>query len=179
MKPTATKFFFLAGLISSDLLLCACTSAPSTGHASTTDRSAYATKTGTLATAWGQLPTYGHQPGDLRQFKDQFSWLPVFFAGIDNSATVDVLVNRDGTVRDVAIVRSSGDPDKDSSVLSRISGVRITTNIAPGDPAPYVFRTVVALQKNPGDSSSLDYYSYTSPQGQDPGNSNTVNGFVR
>ena len=179
MKPSLTKIVILTGMITSVLLLGACASAPSTGHASAAPDRGYAPKTGTLATTWGELPTYGHQPGDLRQFKDQFSWLPVFFAGIDNSATVDVLVNRDGTVRAVAIVRSSGDPDKDASVLSRINGVRITTIIAPGDPAPYVFRTMVALQKNPGNSSSLDYYSYTSPQSQNPGNSNTVNDFVR
>ena len=181
MKPFSTKLVFLSGMVTSALLLGACASSPSTGHASAAPDSVYAPKTGTLATAWGQLSTYGHQSKDLRQFKDQFSWLPVFFAGIENSATVDVLVNRDGTVRDVAIVRSSGDPDKDASVRSRINGVRITTNIAPGDPAPYVFRTVVTFQKNPWETEAtvIGDYTATSPQSQNPGNSNTVNDFVR
>jgi len=179
MKPPRTKMVFLTAMISSVLLFDACASAPATGHTATAPDRDYAPKTGTLATTWGRMPTYAHQSKDLRQFKDQFSRLPVFFAGIDNSATVDVLVDRDGTVRDVAVVRSSGDTDKDVSVRARLEGVRITTKIAPGDPAPYVFRTGVTLQKNPGDPSGGDYYSYTSPQGQNPGNSNTVNDFVR
>jgi TonB family protein len=153
MKPISTKLVLLAGMVTSALLLGACASSPSTGHAPATSRNVYAPKTGTLATAWGQLPTYGLQPMDLRQFKAQFSWLPVFFAGIDNSATVDVLVNRDGTVRDVAIVRSSGDSDKDASVRARLDGVRITTRIALEDPAPYVFRTLVVFQKNPWETT--------------------------
>jgi len=151
----------LTGMITSILLLGACASAPSTGHASAAPDSAFAPKTGTLATTWGTLPTYRHQARDLQQFKDQFSWLPAFFAGTGQTATVDVLVNRDGTVRDVAIVKSSGDSNNDATVLSRINGVRISTTIAPGDPAPYVFRTVVTLQKNTGDTyaSASNYYS--------------------
>jgi len=151
---------FLAGMITSVLLLGACASVPSTSHASAAPDSGYALKTGTLASSWGQLPTYGHQNKDLRQFKDQFSRLPAFFAGFGNSATVDVLVNRDGTVRDVAIVKSSGDPDKDATVRSKINGVRITTSIAPGDPAPYVFRTVVTLQKNTGETNASASNNY-------------------
>ena len=160
MKPFSTKLVFLSGMVTSALLLGACASSPSTGHASAAPDRVYAPKTGTLATTWGQLPTYGHQSKDLRPFKDQFSRLPAFFAGFGNSATVDVLVNRDGTVRDVAIVKSSGDPAKDAMVRSKINGVRITTSIAPEDPAPYVFRTVVTLQKSTGETnaSASNYY---------------------
>jgi hypothetical protein len=160
MKTLSTKLVFLAGMVTTALMLGACASAPSTGHASAAPDSGYAPKTGTLATTWGQLPTYGHQSKDLRQFKDQFSMLPAFFAGFGNSATVDVLVNRDGTVRAFAIVKSSGDPDKDASVRYLLNDVRITTKIAPTDPAPYVFRTVVTFKKNSGESNTSASNNY-------------------
>jgi len=166
MKPPSTKYVFLAGMITSVLLLGACASAPSTGRASAAPDSGCAPKTGTLATTWGQLPTYGHQSKDLRQFKDQFSILPAFLAGFGNSATVDVLVNRDGSVRAYAIVKSSGDPAKDASVRYLLNDVRITTKIAPTDPAPYVFRTVVTFKKNSGESNtsaSNDYVDHPQP----------------
>ena len=127
------------------------------------------------ATSWGVLPRYDAKGQYFYHVSRPFSHDYV----LTGVTTLDLLVNRDGRVQNIEVVASSGDPDKDASVLSRINGVRITTIIAPGDPAPYVFRTMVALQKNPGNSSSLDYYSYTSPQSQNPGNSNTVNDFVR
>lgn len=152
MKLSAAKFGLVAGIIASALLLGACTSSQPLSNTSAAVSNGYAQKTGELTTAWGKLPAYSHQLTDLRQFKQQFSWLPVVFAGIDNTATVDVLVNRDGTVRDVSIIESSGDPVKDSTVMTRLAGVRITTKIAPEDPAPYVFRTLVVFQKNSWDT---------------------------
>jgi TonB family protein len=144
-------------MIAAALLLGGCASSPSTG------RKGYAPQTGELATKWGKLPTYRHQSAELREFKQQFSWLPAFFAGIDHTAKVDVLVNRDGTVRDVAIIASSGDSGHDASVLGRLQGVRITMKIAPEDPAPYVYRTVVAFQKNRWDTtiSASNFYPQT------------------
>lgn len=160
MKLPVTKIVLVAGMMASALLLGACTSSQSLGHTSAAGSNGYAQKTGELATTWGKLPTYSLQPTDLRQFKDQFSWLPVFFAGIDNTALVDVLVDRDGTVRDVSIIESSGDPEKDSTVQPRLAGVRIMTKIAPKDPAPYVLRTLVVFSKNPWDThiSANNYF---------------------
>ena len=148
-------------MIASALLLGACTSSQQLGKAAVADSNGFARQTGSLATAWGKLPTYSHQPEELREFKSRFSWLPVLLAGIDNTATVDVLVNRDGTVRDVAIVESSGNPAKDSTVGPSLDGVRITTKIAPEDPAPYVFRTLVVFHKQVHDSMDYSNYSAT------------------
>ncbi len=165
MKLSVTKIGLIAGMSASIFLLGACASTQAPGHASVSSGAGYAHKTGELVTAWGKLPTYSHQSTDLRQFKAQFSRLPAFFAGIENTATVDVLVNRDGTVRDVAIIKGSGYLDKDASVKDRLEGVHLTTKIAPEDAAPYVFRTVVTFQKTRGeyDGSASNYY-VTNPQ---------------
>lgn len=139
------------------LLLGACASSQQPGKETAAGSNGFARQSGPLATAWGELPTYSHQPADLREFKGRFSWLPVLLAGIDNTATVDVLVNRDGTVRDVAIVGSSGNPAKDSTVKPSLDGVRITTKIAPEDPAPYVLRTLVVFHKFPAYGPAFAY----------------------
>jgi TonB family protein len=159
------------------LLLGACATSQQPSKETVASSSGFARQTGSLATAWGKLPTYSHQPEELQQFKSRFSWLPVLLAGIDNTATVDVLVNRDGTVRDVAIVESSGNPAKDSTVKPSLDGVRIATKIAPEDPAPYVFRTLVVFHKAPGYGS--DYSSLYPETRYTEGIYNTLPDWVR
>src|SRR5690348_12285922 len=150
MKTFTTKFGLVGGMIASVLLLGACSSFQQIRYDTSVGSDGFARPTGMLATEWGKLPTYSHQPTELRQLQSQFSRFPIWIAGIDNTATVDLLVNRDGTVRDVAIVESSGDPRKDSTIKPHLDGVRIETKIAPQDPAPYVFRTKVVFHKTPG-----------------------------
>jgi hypothetical protein len=152
----------LPPLLALPLLLGACATSQQPSKETVASRDGFARQTGSLVTAWGKLPTYSHQREELRELKSRFSWLPVLLAGIDNTAKVDVLVDRDGTVRDFAIVESSGDPAKDSIVGPSLDGVRITTKIAPEDPAPYVFRTLVVFHKNPGYGSDYSLaYSQT------------------
>jgi len=96
--------------------------------------SEFASGTGLCASPWGDLPTYT-QPGPpaLAQMPRGGSQ-----PDYDGSVVVDILVNRDGTVRDVAIVKSSGNDAVDDAALARARAFRYLAKIHPDDPAPYV-----------------------------------------
>jgi hypothetical protein len=168
----------LPALLALPLLLGACASTGEIPPEAASGNNHYVRPIGLLATAWGNLPTYSLQPADLRQFRSRFSWMPVWMAGIDNAAKVDLLVNRDGTVRDVSILVSSGDAGKDSTVRARLDGVRITTKIAPEDPAPYVLRTVVVFPKSPWETS-ISISNYSAPAHYTEGGAPPANSFMK
>jgi hypothetical protein len=93
---------------------------------------------GTVVTQWGDLPAYTagdkHNPLDLNP-KD----LPVPRADY-YKADFDLLVERDGTVRDVFVRNPSGFPGVDKTAAAQFKEARSRLVLAPSDPAPYVIR---------------------------------------
>ena len=136
------------------------------------------------ATAWGELPTYDR--------KGQFFVIgapPVsrnFPA--DGTVTIDLLVNRDGTVRAAKVTESSGDMNADRAAIDLYRNARYTLKLADSDPAPYVVSQTVVLNLMAQDRESFrdstdygrDYhYGPTYTEGNQMGASNDVNGFPR
>lgn len=115
------------------LLAAGCTST-ATHHATEGGPPEYAPSTGLCASPWGDLPTY-RQPA-LPQFGPTFR--PGNFPDLEGTVVVDILVDRDGTVRDVAVVKSSGRADVDAAAVVRARALRYAAKIHPDDPAPYV-----------------------------------------
>jgi len=114
---------------------------------------------GTLQTAWGELPTYRAEGEGLP--------LPFAFARpkprpqdvrFGDTAVVDVLVNRDGSIRDVKLQTSSGFEAVDRYVINSFVGAQALLQIAATDPAPYVIRQTFRAASD-GPSSGLTGYS--------------------
>ena len=131
------------------------------------------------SSVWGEIPSYRGK-GQSFQFPDQVT--PTDISGSGRVA-VDVLVNRDGTVRDAAIVRASGEPSADKRVVALYRAAHYSLQLRPDDPAPYVVRQTVVLR--PLDWASgggIDYSNYhfspnyTETYSPTP---NTVNGMFR
>jgi TonB family protein len=135
-------------------------------------------------TAWGEMPTYDP--------KDQFFVIgtPSRFRNFptDGTVTIDLLVNRDGTVRAVKVSESSGDMKADRAAIDLYRNARYTLKLAGSDPAPYVVTQKVVLkmvaQSSEEVRNSTDYgrdYNYgpTYTEGNQTGTSNNVNGFLR
>jgi len=118
---------------------------------------------GTLQTAWGELPTYRAKGEDLR--------LPFAFARAKprpqdvrsgDTAVADVLVTREGSIRDVKVQTSSGFEAVDNYVINSFVGAQALMQIAATDPAPYVIRqTFRAAADGPsgGLGGYADYHS--------------------
>lgn len=144
----------VAGLVASAFWLGACTSSQQFGGKTSGNGDGYARRTGVLATAWGDLPTY---QVELRQ-------LPVHRAppprGLNGTVTMDLLVDRDGSVKEMAIVQSSGDARIDHTVQSEFVGARFATKIAPGDPAPYAFRVTRTFHDDGKEPIASNEYSF-------------------
>lgn len=120
----------------------------------------FAQKTGTLATTWGELPTYSFQPSQLLLSRKALRQLDKV-TRLSGKATVDLLVDRDGSVREAVIVESSGDPAVVRVMQTSFAGAKFPTKIAPGDPAPCVFRQKIVLvsQARPY-RRSVESYNY-------------------
>lgn len=137
------------------------------------------------STNWGPQPSYDGKG----QYFYHMSRLSSHEYMLNGVAVLDLLVNRDGTVQKMAVVSSSGDISTDQMATGMYAHARYSLPLGPDDPAPYVVRETVVFKKGgvlvngsaygPSDYSSTDYYPTSSPQYSDPGNSNTVNGFVR
>jgi TonB family protein len=134
-------------------LLCGCSSTQS--RSSIKGGSDYAQSTGSRASAWGDLPTYA-QLGPP-------SFGSAVRAGpdlrLEGSVTVDLLVERDGSVRDVSIVKSSGDPAVDQAAKGRARGMRFNAKIHPNDPAPYLVPSFV-VRFDPGAPGQSPIYRH-------------------
>jgi len=116
---------------------------------------------GTLQTAWGELPTY-------RTADSEFPFVLTPYPGFktptelrpDDAPVVDVLVDRDGSIKDVKVHTSSGFEAVDIYAINRFVGARARLQIAPTDPAPYVIRQTMSQSY-----LSVAYYSSPSPYG--------------
>jgi len=120
----------LLPLLALTLLLGACTTTQ------TSDQSP-PIRTGTRATAWGELPTYD-QRGHIFDLPGRS---PV--NAFDATLTFDVMVNADGTVHDVALLKGSGNDNVDRQTLARFKKAHYTLKLGPADPAPYVVQQTV------------------------------------
>ncbi len=128
MNPRHLTALILLGLLASG---CASTA---TRQAAEKAPPEFAPSIGLCASPWGDMPTY-RQPAPP-QFGPTSR--PGIFPDLEGTVVVDILVNRDGTVRDVAIVKSSGQADVDAAAVARARALRYVAKIHPDDPAPYV-----------------------------------------
>ena len=118
----------------------------------------YAPSTGLCASPWGDLPTY-KQPARAA-VRSEFR--PVQTHNLKGTVVVDILVNRDGTVREVAVVKSSGKPDVDAAAVARARAFRFAAKIHPDDPAPYVVPEIKLrfdTEDGPGEPVSYPYHT--------------------
>ena len=100
---------------------------------------------GTLQTAWGEVPSYRAEDN---RFPFAIDWkrpvkLPPEYRSGD-SAVLDVLVARNGAVRDVKVHRSSGVDAVDRFFMNRFVGARSLLEAA--NALPYVVRVTFALR---------------------------------
>jgi len=158
----------LLPVLALSLLLGACTTNPNTSaHIDTNP----AVSAGIKDTKWGPLPSYepaGHRftrlsfpsidrwndgslikPDSYERGGHPFNKLSV--ASIESSTAggvvkLDLLVNQDGTVRDVAILESSSDPSVDHATAAMFKKARYSLKLAPEDPAPYLVRFTMDLR---------------------------------
>lgn len=134
---------------------------------------------GTLQTAWGVLPTYRAENGKSGPFAFSPKSLRNVSAPVELSAedtfvvVLDVLVNRDGSVRDVKVQTSSGTTRVDHFTMNRLVGAKSLLQLAATDPAPYVIRYThrwvgSSGSNGPGElmSDRASKYSDVTPMGQ-------------
>jgi hypothetical protein len=110
---------------------------------------------GTVLTPWGEMPTY--------KFKGNAFVLNPHRAPVPRLAgvvEVDVLVERDGTVRDVFVRKVSGFTEVDSIVAAQFKESRSRLVLAPTDPAPYVIRDSLAKYVSYDTTSRIPQSSY-------------------
>jgi len=111
---------------------------------------------GTVETRWGALPTYKADKGNPLVLNPQRT--PVYPSSY--KVEVDLLVERDGTVRDVALRNSSGIPQVDKGVTAEFKDARSRLVLAPTDPAPYVIRYALALAVADNSSDAHNDYHF-------------------
>lgn len=101
---------------------------------------------GTLQTAWGELPTYRAE-GDGPPFAFDLRHYPAPPADLRSGDRVvlDVLVNRDGSIRDVKVQTSSGFEKVDQFAANRYVAAHSVLQIPDDQPAPYVVRQTFAV----------------------------------
>jgi TonB family protein len=146
-----------------------------------------AVRTADLDTAWGKRPSYDQKGQYFYPVKPRADNLRDEPGS--GGVVVDVLVNRDGTVKYLALVTSSGSRWLDGLAVEVLRESRYSLILTPELPAPYVvrhkFNFYTGTEDHDTSYSSGNGYNTgsidtrNSPQSDDPGNSNTVNGFTR
>ncbi len=122
-----------------------------------------AVRAGNKVTHWGELPSYephGHRFEGLRA--PNLGQLI-----IQGVVQLDLLINADGTIEDVAVFESSGDPRLDKAVADTFRKARYTLKLGPSDPAPYVVRITMGLKTeapDPANRIDMTNYSQLGPQ---------------
>ena len=97
------------------------------------------------ATTWGELPTYDMK-GQFFKIGPLSSLKNFPTEGTGGRVTIDLLVNRDGTVRALKVTESSGDMKADRAAMELFRNARYTLKLAESDPAPYVVTQTVELK---------------------------------
>lgn len=131
----------LLPLLALSLLLGACSSFQSS-HYHAKSPSPPPIQAGIKVTPWGELPSY-EQAGHF--FKSWANLRPSE-VNLSGRVVVEVLVKADGTVRDVALFESSGNPEVDRLTLRMYKYSRYSLRLDEGDPAPHVVRQTIMLQ---------------------------------
>jgi len=148
LLPLARSLLPLATLV---LLVGACSSTKSAQNAPPVP----AHPAGTFVTQWGTLPAYTTS-GKVNPLVFTSLGFPTPTANYYRGE-FDLLVERDGTVRDVFIRKSSDFPDTDKEIAAKLQAARSRLVLAPSDPAPYVIR--YTLVRNDGMAPSQTYVS--------------------
>jgi hypothetical protein len=110
---------------------------------------------GTVDTHWGNLPRY---TTDQQVAFLDFNPKGIPFFPKSYRVEVDLLVERDGSVRDVAVRRTSGAPAVDDVVVTHFKQSRSRLLLSPTDPAPYVIQC--AFNNNVVADNSLSGSAY-------------------
>jgi len=123
---------------------------------------------GIMVTQWGSLPAYttGTKENPLVLNSAQ---LPTPTADYYRG-DFDLLVERDGTVRDVSIRQSSAFPDADKAIAAKFQAARSRLALASSDQAPYVIRYTVVRNR---ELARNDTYIYTTAD-YSPGNNRAM-----
>lgn len=137
------------------ILLGACNASTSTSAYIDTS---LAVSAGTKDTKWGLLPSYepaGHRFTGVSAanfgaaMRRRDTVLPLTVFGVLDTAValkLDLLVNPDGTVRDVAIFESSSNPVLDKAAAAAFKNARYSLKLSPVDPAPHVVRLTMGVR---------------------------------
>ncbi len=143
-----------------------------------------AVRTADQPTVWGTLPSYstmGQYFVPLRSTR-----VARVNAAGQGTAVLDLLVNRDGTVKDAAIVTSSGAEKTDLAAEEMCRQARYSLPLGPDAPAPYVVRLavtiksrIVAQNDGPVYFNLNNDYGPHSAQNFTVGSANIINGFPR
>lgn len=112
-------------------------------------------RSGTLATKWGELPTYSPSPGPASIRVERPD------ANLSGEAVIDLLIDRNGRVQDWDIVSSPDDASFQRGVSVWLRDFRIGPHLDAGDPAPYALRVTFAFVA-PG--ANRDQYHQTPGQ---------------
>jgi TonB family protein len=136
----------LLPILALSLLLGACTTRISTS-ARTDTRPAISA--GTKVTKWGELPSY--EAAGHRFTKVHFQYFQ--FDNTTDALQLDLLVNQDGTVRDVAVLERSDNPELNKAAAAAFRNARYSLKLSPDDPAPHVVRFTVGFLMIEGTSS--------------------------
>ena len=148
---------YLIPLAALALMTGACSSPQTSQNAQTVP----AKPVGTFMTQWGNLPAYTADEGNPLDLNPQY--LPVPRSKY-YKADFDLLVERDGTVRDVFVRDPSGFPAVDKTAAAQLKEARSRLVLAPSDPAPYVIRYTVVRKVEPQIADSVPgQYKNTDP----------------
>lgn len=117
--------------------------------------------------AWGKRPSYDDRGQYFvlsgRDLANRSRGL-VGDTPLAGTATVDVLVNRDGTVRATKLVESSGMDEVDGLVVGMLQHGRYSLRLEAGDPAPHVLRRTISFNipaVRTSEHASVDMTDYT------------------
>jgi len=128
-------------LLASSLLLGACSSA--TQYSARLPKAPPAVRVADRVTVWGERPAYDQKGqyffSSTRRSSDD---LPP-----QGTATIDLLVNRSGRVKDVAIVTSSGNPKLDRAFIVTYRHSHYSLRLRSDAAAPYVVRETVSYKR--------------------------------
>jgi outer membrane biosynthesis protein TonB len=114
------------------LVLAACSSTskqPATAHY----------QTGSISSKWGDLPTYSPTPEPFAIRLERPD------PNLSGEATVDLLLNRDGRVKDWDVVSSEDNNAFKRRIALWVNNHRMGPRLAASDPAPYVLRITFAF----------------------------------
>ena len=95
--------------------------------------------TGSIATKWGELPTYSPTPEPFAIRLERPD------PNLSGEATVDLLLNREGRVTDWDVVSSADNNAFKRRIAPWVDNHRIGPRLAASDPAPYALRVTFAF----------------------------------